>query len=84
MAQSLASDAYCDATHRSIQVFGAIGFTWEMKNHLYFKRARGNAALLGAPQMQREAVARILEARVRRQQVTATPSAADRVAPAIA
>jgi len=49
MAQSYASEAYCEAAHRSIQIFGAIGFTWEMRNHLFFKRARANAALLGAP-----------------------------------
>lgn len=63
MAQSHASDAYREATHRSIQIFGAIGFTWEMKNHLYFKRARGNTVLLGAPATQRERLVRILEAR---------------------
>jgi alkylation response protein AidB-like acyl-CoA dehydrogenase len=65
MAQSYASDAYREATHRSIQIFGAIGFTWEMKNHLYYKRARCNAELLGAPWMQRERVVRILEERSR-------------------
>lgn len=40
MAKSYACDAYVAATHQSIQIFGAIGFTWEMNNHLYFKRAR--------------------------------------------
>jgi alkylation response protein AidB-like acyl-CoA dehydrogenase len=63
MAQSQASEAYRDATHRSIQVFGAIGFTWEMKNHLYFKRARANAELLGSPTMQRELIACALQRR---------------------
>lgn len=63
MAQSHASDAYREATHRSIQVFGAIGFTWEMKNHLYYKRARANAVLLGEPARQREVIATILEQR---------------------
>jgi alkylation response protein AidB-like acyl-CoA dehydrogenase len=61
MAQSYASEAYRDATHRNIQVFGAIGFTWEMKNHLYYKRARCNSELLGSPATQREAVIRMLE-----------------------
>jgi len=61
MAQSYASDAYRSATARSIQIFGAIGFTWEMKNHLYFKRARANAELLGSPQCQREQIVKILE-----------------------
>lgn len=63
MAQAQASEAYRDAAARSIQIFGAIGFTWEMKNHLYFKRARANAELLGSPASQRERVVRILEAR---------------------
>jgi alkylation response protein AidB-like acyl-CoA dehydrogenase len=48
MAKAYSSDAYVEAAHRSIQVFGAIGFTWEMPNHLYLKRARGNAELFGA------------------------------------
>jgi alkylation response protein AidB-like acyl-CoA dehydrogenase len=62
MAQAAASEAYRDATFRSIQIFGAIGFTWEMKNHLYFKRARANAEMLGSPAVQREAVIAFLEA----------------------
>jgi alkylation response protein AidB-like acyl-CoA dehydrogenase len=61
MAQSYNSEAYRDATHRNIQVFGAIGFTWEMRNHLYYKRARCNAELLGAPATQREQVIQLLE-----------------------
>ena len=61
MAQSWASEAAKDATHRNVQVFGAIGFSWEMKNHLYYKRARANFELLGAPHLQREEVVRILE-----------------------
>lgn len=61
MAQSYASEAYKAATYRNIQVFGAIGFTWEMKNHLYYKRARANSELLGSPREQREQVIRILE-----------------------
>ncbi|GGC58856.1 acyl-CoA dehydrogenase family protein [Chelatococcus reniformis] len=61
MAQSYASDAYRDATYRNVQVFGAIGFTWEMKNHLYYKRARCNAELLGPPAQQREEVIQLLE-----------------------
>jgi alkylation response protein AidB-like acyl-CoA dehydrogenase len=62
MAQSYASDAYREATFRHVQVFGAIGFTWQMSNHLYYKRARSNAELLGAPRKQREQIVRLLEA----------------------
>lgn len=61
MAKSYACDAYVDATHRSIQIFGAIGFTWEMKNHLYFKRARANLEMLGAPATHRARVIAMLE-----------------------
>ncbi|WCT72195.1 acyl-CoA/acyl-ACP dehydrogenase [Sphingomonas naphthae] len=62
MAQAYASDTYRNATHRNIQVFGAIGFTWEMKNHLFYKRARCNAALLGESAHQHEEVVAMLEA----------------------
>jgi len=61
IAQSYASEAYKAATYRNIQVFGAIGFTWEMKNHLYFKRARANSELLGSPRQQREELIQFLE-----------------------
>ncbi|MGE0830019.1 MAG: acyl-CoA dehydrogenase family protein [Hyphomonadaceae bacterium] len=61
MAQSYCSEAAKEATHRNIQVFGAIGFTWEMKNHLYYKRARANSELLGSPRAQREEVVQMLE-----------------------
>ena len=48
MAKAYTSDAYMAVAQRSIQIFGAIGFTWEMVNHLYFKRARANAELFGS------------------------------------
>jgi alkylation response protein AidB-like acyl-CoA dehydrogenase len=56
MAQSYTSDAYVAATHQSIQIFGALGFSWEMENHLYFKRARANAAIFGTPSSHRSRV----------------------------
>jgi alkylation response protein AidB-like acyl-CoA dehydrogenase len=56
MAKAYAGDAYVEATHRSIQIFGAIGFTWEMPNHLYFKRARCNAELFGTAREHRSRV----------------------------
>lgn len=62
IAQSHASETARAATYRSIQLFGAVGFTWEMSNHLFYKRARCNAALLGDPARQREEVLRALEA----------------------
>jgi alkylation response protein AidB-like acyl-CoA dehydrogenase len=59
MAKAYTSDAYMAAAQRSIQIFGAIGFTWEMANHLYFKRARANAELFGNARSQRERVIRM-------------------------
>lgn len=56
MAKAYSSDAYMSATHQSIQIFGAIGFTWEMKNHLYHKRARANAELFGSARSHRARV----------------------------
>jgi alkylation response protein AidB-like acyl-CoA dehydrogenase len=56
MAKAYTSDAYVEAAHRSIQIFGAIGFTWEMPNHLYLKRARANAELFGASREHRSRV----------------------------
>jgi len=61
VAQSYASEQYCISTFRNIQVFGAIGFTWEMRNHLFYKRARTNSELLGTPREQREQIVQILE-----------------------
>jgi alkylation response protein AidB-like acyl-CoA dehydrogenase len=61
MAKAYSSDAYVSVTHRSVQIFGAIGFTWEMKNHLYFKRARANAELFGNARAQRSRVIDMVE-----------------------
>ena len=49
MAKAYSSDAYVAATHRSVQIFGAIGFTWEMKNHLYFKAPGQRRAVRQCP-----------------------------------
>lgn len=66
IAQSYAGEQYAAVTFRNIQVFGAIGFTWEMRNHLYYKRARANAELLGPPSVQREQLISLLEAEHRK------------------
>lgn len=62
IAQSHASETARAATYRNIQLFGAVGFTWEMSNHLFYKRARCNAALLGDPARQRDEVLNALQA----------------------
>ena len=56
MAKSFTSDAYRFCTGEAIQIHGAIGFTWEMPVHLYFKRARANAVMFGAPAVHRDRV----------------------------
>lgn len=45
--RSYCSEAYVEITNHMIQLHGGIGFTWEHPAHLYFKRARTSAVLLG-------------------------------------
>ena len=63
IAKAYSSDAYVQATHQSVQIFGAIGFTWEMTNHLYYKRARANAELFGSARAHRSRVIDMVEKR---------------------
>ncbi len=65
MAQSYTSEAFVAATEQSVQIFGAIGFSWEMENHLYFKRARANATLFGSPSVHRVRLMDSLERSIR-------------------
>ncbi len=57
MAQAYCSDAYDFCAATNIQVHGGIGFTWEHPAHLYFKRAKGSAALFGDSEYHRALVA---------------------------
>lgn len=54
------SDSYVAMTAEAIQLHGGIGFTWEHDAHLYFRRARYDAAFLGDSAFQRERVATLL------------------------
>jgi alkylation response protein AidB-like acyl-CoA dehydrogenase len=56
-AKAFACDTYSHCAGEMIQLHGGIGFTWEHDAHLFFKRARGNASLLGTPDWHREQVA---------------------------
>ncbi len=58
LAMATASETFFDVAAETIQVHGGIGFTWEHDAHLYFKRARASAGLLGEPAWQRERLAR--------------------------
>jgi len=57
-----AAKAFCADTYRMcagnmIQLHGGIGFTWEHDAHLFFKRARSIATMLGDSEWHREQVA---------------------------
>ncbi len=54
------SDSYIAMTAEAIQLHGGIGFTWEHDAHLYFRRARYDAAFLGDTAFQRERLATLL------------------------
>jgi alkylation response protein AidB-like acyl-CoA dehydrogenase len=54
------SDSYNDLAAEAIQLHGGIGFTWEHDAHLYFRRARFDAAFLGDAAFHRERVATLL------------------------
>jgi acyl-CoA dehydrogenase len=54
LAQAYCSDAFVFVTATNIQVHGGIGFTWEHPAHLYLRRARSDAQLLGSPSWHRE------------------------------
>jgi acyl-CoA dehydrogenase len=54
LAQAYCSDAFVSVAAANIQVHGGIGFTWEHPAHLYLRRARSDAQLLGSPSWHRE------------------------------
>ncbi len=54
LAQAYCSDAYVFVAATTIQVHGGIGFTWEHPAHLYLRRARTDAQLLGSPAYHRD------------------------------
>ena len=64
MAKSAASDAGREVTASAIQAHGGIGFTWEADVHWLYKRAQLDAALLGGAGRHRQALARMVAARV--------------------
>lgn len=49
------------AADSALTMHGAIGYTWEHDLHLYYKRARLDAVLFGAPKVWNEKLANILE-----------------------
>ncbi|OLO25814.1 hypothetical protein PZ61_0235870 [Streptomyces sp. MNU77] len=51
------STASVKVTYDNIHVHGGIGFTWEHPAHLFFRRARADAAVLGGPEAHRSLLA---------------------------
>lgn len=60
VAQVWCSEAYRTVTAETVQLHGGIGFTWEHDAHLYFRRARADAVLLGGAAYHRERLAELL------------------------
>ena len=54
LAAFACADAYVKTAADGIQMHGGIAFTWEHPAHLYLKRARADAQLLGSPAYHRE------------------------------
>ena len=61
---SLCAQAYETAARECIHLHGGMGFTWEHDAHLYFRRARTDALLAGAPEVHRASLALRLGLRV--------------------
>lgn len=59
-AKSFCADTYRMCAGNMIQLHGGIGFTWEHDAHLYFKRARSIASMLGDSDWHREQVAALV------------------------
>jgi alkylation response protein AidB-like acyl-CoA dehydrogenase len=55
LAAFTCADAYVKVAATAIQMHGGIAFTWDHPAHLYLRRARADAQLLGTPSMHREA-----------------------------
>lgn len=60
LAKAYCSDAFTDCAGNAIQLHGGIGFTWEHDAHLYFKRARSSATLLGDAVYHRERISQLI------------------------
>jgi alkylation response protein AidB-like acyl-CoA dehydrogenase len=64
LAAAAAADAGREVTASAIQAHGGIGFTWEADVHWLYKRAQLDTALLGGARRHRQALARMVAARV--------------------
>jgi alkylation response protein AidB-like acyl-CoA dehydrogenase len=53
VARSYCSEAFLQTAADTIQVHGGTGFTWEHDAHLFLRRARADASLVGPPEQSR-------------------------------
>ena len=60
IARAYCSEAFSKCAAEAIQIHGGMGFTWDHPAHLYFKRARAAATLLGDPTYHREKIAQLM------------------------
>ncbi len=60
VAKAWGTQSYLAMTAEAIQLHGGVGFTWEHDAHLYFRRARYDAAFLGDAAFHRERLATLL------------------------
>jgi alkylation response protein AidB-like acyl-CoA dehydrogenase len=61
LAAFACADAFANVAATAIQMHGGIAFTWEHPAHLYWRRARADAQLLGQSEMYRERYLTALE-----------------------
>ena len=57
MAKFTCSDAYLTVAGEALHIHGGIGFTWEHDSHLYYRRAKTSALMLGTPALHRDRLA---------------------------
>ncbi|MBT4490896.1 MAG: acyl-CoA/acyl-ACP dehydrogenase [Rhodospirillaceae bacterium] len=62
-ARVSATEAYHFASKENIQIHGGMGFTWEFNCHLYYRRARHLALVLGSQRRWKDRLIRALERR---------------------
>lgn len=60
VAKAWCSEAFVQVATGAVHLHGGMGFTWEHDAHLYFRRARSDAALFGDATYHRERLARLL------------------------
>ncbi|RFU37197.1 acyl-CoA dehydrogenase [Actinomadura logoneensis] len=60
LAASFMGRAYFQVANDHLLLHGGIGFTWEHDAHLYYKRAKADELMLGAPRVHRARLAAVL------------------------